>query len=93
MNGGMLVIGGDEYRSHRKAIMPIFVKDCLRRYLVITNTKMRNFLQRFEMELDSKPFDFIHQSCDFALDTLLATLFGMSVEKDVRAQFLHDADR
>lgn len=91
--GGMLVIGGDEYKLHRKTIMPIFSKQHLRQYLVIANAKMQNFLQQFDLKLDKKPFDFFHHASDFTLDTIMTTLFGRTIEKDLRVQFRHDAER
>lgn len=89
---GMLVTGGDEYKLHRKTIMPIFSKEHLRSYLVIANSKMQNFLQQFDLKLDSKPFDFYHHASDFTFDTLMPSLFGKNIDKDLRCQFLHNAE-
>lgn len=74
---GMVVMGGDEYKLHRRITCPMFNPSALLNYLPKVNKKMNNFLKRFDEKLDSEEVDFCVDAADFTLDTALSTLFGV----------------
>lgn len=83
---GLLVMGGDEYKLHRKQINPLFYPMALRSYLPIINGKLKNFMARFDSGLKpNEEFELSILTGDFTMDTILATMFGVDhVDEKVR---------
>lgn len=91
---GMFVIGGDEYKLHRKTINPAFNIKSIQRYLPIMNMKMNELLQRFDSRLKPEAVEFGHYGADFTLDTILSTMFGIEhTSEGARLKLIEDFDR
>lgn len=89
---GMLTMGGDSYKLHRKTILPLFYPTALQRYSKIINAKVNNFLTEFD-GVKSSEIEMSEYVLDFSLDSFFATMFGMNIDKKIRRKFLHDAEK
>ena len=75
---GLVLENGEKYKVQRKAANPAFNPSALRSYNPIINRKMTKFLESFEDHVEkSKVIDFKLFSQDFALDTVIETMFGV----------------
>lgn len=83
-------MGGEEYKAHHKQLNPFFYPTALQQYIPIINTKMQNFMKRFDNQLGSNEVDFVSFASDFTFETILATMFG--IDQSGRLKFLHDWD-
>lgn len=91
---GLLVMGGEQYKLHRKAITPLFQPETLKTYMPTINRKMDSFMERFDKRLEPGAFDFTLLIMDFFLDSLLATMFGIDhIDEEVRMEFIEDTER
>lgn len=90
---GMISMNGDEYKNHRKAILPLFYPKTLQSFLPILDGLMKKFLVDFELNLKPETFDLKHDSMDFMLNANLITSFGIHIEKETRKNFMKSSSQ
>jgi cytochrome P450 len=90
---GMLTMGGETYKLHRKTILPLFYPKPLQQYHSKINAKMNSFLKDFDNNLKPTEMEMSEHALEFALDTFLETMFGMDVKKTTQKKFLNDAEK
>lgn len=91
---GLFVLNGDTYKHHRKTVNPVFNPVNLRSYLPILNSKMGEFIKRFDSHLQPlKEIDISHYTTDFTLETIFSTMFSNNeINEDDRRRFIKAVD-
>lgn len=91
---GLLTLGGDTYRLHRKIVIPVFFPTNLKSYFPIIREKMNDFLKRFDDRLDSSDeLEFCHLAQDFTFETIMATMFSKDdVTEHERLEYVHASE-
>ncbi|CAO1393073.1 unnamed protein product [Diamesa hyperborea] len=79
---GLLVSGGDLWRSHRKLINPSFYMKVLNSFQPVFNQKAKMMVQVMKKYLNTGHFDVYHHMSACTLETLLATSIG--IDKDIQ---------
>lgn len=92
---GLLVIGGETYKLHRKSINPIFHPTQLKSFIPIIKRKMDDFLLRFDSRIEtSEEIEMSHFASDFTLDTILATMFSNNdITENERMRFIVSSEK
>lgn len=87
---GLFVLGGDAHKLLKKNINPVFFPTQLKNFFPIIKIKTDEFMEHFDEQLEPlKEIDFSRFSLDFALDTLLMTLFSKDdTTEDERREFI-----
>ena len=81
-NHGLLVDGGDLWRSNRKLLNPSFNHTIVQTFSPIFNEKSRILVKVFEKHLGKGEFDVYHPLSGCTMESLLSTSFGL--EKDIQ---------
>lgn len=88
---GLLMLNGDTFKLHRKAVYPIFSAKSLQNFLPATNQIANEILDNFEVK--TKAFNLIHLTMDFSIASSLINFFGAKhVDKEQRKKFLEATD-
>lgn len=74
---GLLSIGGNEYRWHRKLMNPLFTPANVRNLIPIINEETSSFLQNYAVLLESQQIDMRRLMGKFTLRTVIRTFFGL----------------
>lgn len=92
---GLFVLEGDEYKSHRKAINPLFTPAALKSYLPTVNKKVEDFIFRFDRSFDPKEeIEFARLATDFSFDSSLEIFFGIGhVDQDKRLKIVEAVEQ
>lgn len=85
---GLLSMNGDEYRTQRKAITPLFSPKALRSYIPRINIIADKFLVDFDSNLKSKTFDILDDMLKVSLVTSLQNFFDDQTDEKTCASFL-----
>lgn len=80
---GLLVSGGNVWKSHRKLLDPSFNVSVLQSLLPIFNAKGKILIRQLNKRAGTKEFDCYTQISACTLETLLLTMFG--IERDVQS--------
>lgn len=90
----MLVMSGEGCKLHRKVSKPLFYPATLKSYLPLIKAKTKSFLDSFDSKLSSNEIDMCRYTMDFALDSSLATFFGVDdVSEKTRFQFVEHMEK
>ncbi|CAO1411048.1 unnamed protein product [Diamesa serratosioi] len=82
MKHGLIVDGGDLWRSHRKLLNPSFNATILQRFLPTFNEKSKILVKVLAKHLNGSEFDVFHPLSGCTLEALLSTSLGL--EKDIQ---------
>lgn len=74
---GLLTVGGDQYRWHRKLVNPLFTPMNVRNLMPIINEETKSFLELYAHEMESKQIDMRRLMGKFTFKTVIRTFFGM----------------
>lgn len=74
---GLLTIGGDQYRLHRKLVNPLFTPMNVRNLMPIINAETGSFLELYANLMESKQIDMRKLIGKFTFKTVIRTFFGM----------------
>lgn len=86
-------MNGEDYKVHRKAVLPLFFPMALKTYLPTINAKVKSFLEKFDFKLSVDAIDFHHHAMDFALETSMDAIYEINVADNVRQQFIDDVEK
>ena len=82
MEHGLVVDGGDLWRSHRKLLNPAFYPTILQSFLPALNDKSKILVKVLAQHLDKEEFNIFHPLSGCTLETLLSTSIGL--KKDIQ---------
>ena len=88
---GLIVDGGDVWRSHRKLLNPAFYPTILQSFLPVFNEKSRTLVKVLAKHLNESEFDVFHSLSGCTLEALLSTSIGLEkdIQNDPNNWFLH----
>ena len=91
---GLFLENGEKHRTQRRTVNPAFYPTALRFYNPIINKNVTKFLETFEDHVDmTKVVDFKLLSQDFALETVIETMFGVDeISREERMNLLGGVD-
>jgi cytochrome P450 len=90
---GLLTIGGDKYKAHRKALSPMFMPSNLRSLIPTIDDKSRYFIEEYGSEWESDDKDLKLLASKFSYDTIQKTLFGVEgFEKETLHNFVENCE-
>ena len=91
---GLFLENGEKHRTQRKTVNPAFNPTALRFYNPIINKNVTKFLETFEEHVEmSKVVDFKLLSQDFALETVVETMFGVDdIDREDRMNLVKGVD-
>lgn len=95
ITNGLLVSGGNLWRTHRKLLDPSFNVSALQSLLPTFNAKAKILVHQMKKRVSVKEFDCYTQISACTLESLLKTMFG--IERDAQSnadsdKYLHDMD-
>jgi cytochrome P450 family 4 len=95
LNKGLVVAGGNLWKSHRKLLDPSFNITVLQSFLPIFNEKAKVLIKQLRKRVGPKEFDCFPHMSACTLETLLLTMFR--IERDVQSdphsnKYLNDID-
>lgn len=80
---GLLVAGGNIWKSHRKLLDPSFKVTVLQSLIPIFNEKAKILTRELQKRVKSEEFNCYNQVSACTLETLLLTMFG--IERDIQS--------
>ena len=88
---GLLVDGGNLWRTHRKLLNPSFYPTILQSFLPIFNRKSKILVKVLTKHLNKGEFDVYHPLSGCTLESLLSTSIGLEkdIQNDPNSWFLH----
>ena len=91
IQNGLLVDGGDLWRTHRKLLNPAFYPTLLQSFLPTFNNKSKILVEVLTNHLNKDEFDVYHSLAGCTLETLLSTSIGLEkdIQNDPNNWFLH----
>lgn len=92
---GMLSIGGEKYKLHRKFMNPLFTPSNVRNVMPIINAEALNFLDTYSNVMESKPVDMRWLVGKFTIKAIMQTFIGLAdyhFTEDELNKILHAAD-
>lgn len=75
---GLLTIGGDTYKAHRKALTPIFMPSNLRSLIPTIDKRSIEFLDDYAGDLEKDNHDLKIVASKFSYNTILETIVGVN---------------
>lgn len=85
---GLVVSGGETWKSHRKILNPSFSLGVLKQLVVTFDEKTRIMVHHMGVELDRKPFDVYGYLSACSLETLLKGT--MNLDRDLQSDALEN---
>lgn len=90
---GLLTTGGDINKLHRKRVNPLFYPTKLQSYVPTLNAKVTTFLKRFDSNLILEEIEMSEHATYFAIDSMLATLFGIDdISEEMKENYLKNSE-
>jgi cytochrome P450 len=91
---GMLAIGGDKYKVHRKLLNPAFNPKMLKTFMPLIDKNSRRFVLQLDKHLNGDEFDMLHEVDRFSLENIVETLFGLTnVPEKVFTKYLENVSK
>jgi cytochrome P450 len=94
VNYGLVALNGDEYKTHRKAINPLFTPKALRSFIPVMNQEAERFIRNFDLNLTTNAFDVSDETLLFTLNLSLKIFFGLEqFDRKACVDFIDNSER
>lgn len=90
---GLLTIGGDTYKAHRKAVNPIFVPSNLRSLIPTIDKRSIEFLDDYAEDFEQDNKDLKIVASKFSYNTILETIVGVNgLDRETLHEFVDKSE-
>jgi cytochrome P450 len=91
---GLVAHNGDVYKTHRKAINPLFTPKALQNYIPEINRQVVKFLKNFDANLTDKIFDVSEETLLYTFQLSLKVFFGIEdMERKTCLNFIDNTEK
>lgn len=88
LDKGLIVAGGEMWKSHRKILNPAFSLNVLQQLVPTFNEKSKILVENLAVEVGREPFDIFFYLSACSLETLLEGT--MNLDRDIQKDALHN---